>query len=184
MRLLMASIIAASVVDLPEPVLPVTRIMPCVCLQRFRTTGGMFSSSRVSACDGIARKYGTNAIQVPHDINSKSRDFRNLVGKVDGIIRFEVFLQATAHDFVQRVFDHVDGQFFVAEQRERPVYAHPWWITRDEMQVRAAFGERIFQVLVDLVHVRHPTCALPPSSRTGRMEESVTKRWKRFLSDA
>ncbi len=51
----MSSIIAASVVDLPEPVLPVTRIRPLLTRHRLRTACGMLSCSSVSAFDGIAR---------------------------------------------------------------------------------------------------------------------------------
>ena len=46
---------AASVVDLPEPVLPVTSIRPLLTLHRFRTASGILSSSRLIALDGIAR---------------------------------------------------------------------------------------------------------------------------------
>ena len=42
-RRLMSSIIAARVVDLPEPVLPVTRMSPLFARQRLRTVSGMFS---------------------------------------------------------------------------------------------------------------------------------------------
>ena len=56
MRRFISSIIAARVVDLPEPVLPVTRIMPCVCLHIWCTTLGMLSSSSVMADDGMARR--------------------------------------------------------------------------------------------------------------------------------
>ena len=54
-RLLMSSIIAASVVDLPEPVLPVTRIRPLLARHICRTASGIFSSSSVSALEGMAR---------------------------------------------------------------------------------------------------------------------------------
>ena len=54
-RVLMSSIIAASVVDLPEPVLPVTRIRPLLTLHRLRTASGSFSSSAVRALEGMAR---------------------------------------------------------------------------------------------------------------------------------
>ena len=53
-RTLRSSIIAASVVDLPEPVLPVTRMRPLLTLHRLRTASGILSWSRVIACDGIA----------------------------------------------------------------------------------------------------------------------------------
>ena len=55
-RVLMSSIMAASVVDLPEPVLPVTSIRPLLTLQRLRTASGSFSSSAVRALEGMTRK--------------------------------------------------------------------------------------------------------------------------------
>ena len=50
------SIIAASVVDLPVPVEPVTSTMPWWKSQNFFTTGGRFSESSEGTSDGMARK--------------------------------------------------------------------------------------------------------------------------------
>ena len=52
---LMWSIIAASVVDLPEPVVPVSRTMPRSSSASSRMTGGSASSSIVRMRAGIAR---------------------------------------------------------------------------------------------------------------------------------
>ncbi len=52
----MWSIIAASVVDLPEPVVPVSRMIPRSSSARSRTTGGSESSSIVEILVGIARQ--------------------------------------------------------------------------------------------------------------------------------
>ena len=54
-RELMSSIIAASVVDLPEPVLPVTRISPLLARHSCGTACGSLSCSIDSALDGMAR---------------------------------------------------------------------------------------------------------------------------------
>ena len=51
----MWSIIAASVVDLPEPVVPVSRTMPRSSSASSRMTGGSWSSSTVLIETGIAR---------------------------------------------------------------------------------------------------------------------------------
>ena len=53
---LMWSIIAASVVDLPEPVVPVTRTIPRSSSASSRTTVGSASSSIVLIRWGIARQ--------------------------------------------------------------------------------------------------------------------------------
>src|SRR5438105_3433368 len=52
---LMRSMIAASVVDLPEPVVPVTRIRPRCSSQILLTTEGRFSSSLVRIFVGMTR---------------------------------------------------------------------------------------------------------------------------------
>ena len=52
---LMWSIIAASVVDLPEPVVPVSSTMPRSSSASSRMTGGRVSSSIVLIATGIAR---------------------------------------------------------------------------------------------------------------------------------
>ena len=54
-RRLMSSTMAASVVDFPDPVLPVTRIRPVAALHNWRTDSGRLSSSIESACEGMAR---------------------------------------------------------------------------------------------------------------------------------
>ncbi len=51
----MSSIMAASVVDLPDPVLPVTRIKPLLIWQSFMTASGSLSSAAVRAFEGMAR---------------------------------------------------------------------------------------------------------------------------------
>ena len=53
--LLMWFNIAASVVDLPEPVVPVTRIRPRSSSAIFLSTGGSCSSSTVGTRDGMTR---------------------------------------------------------------------------------------------------------------------------------
>ena len=53
---LISSIIEASVVDLPEPVGPVTSTRPRGFLQNSWTTGGRPRSSIGTICDGIRRK--------------------------------------------------------------------------------------------------------------------------------
>ena len=54
-RELMSSIIAASVVDLPEPVLPVTRMRPLLARHSVWQACGRLSCSIDSAFDGMAR---------------------------------------------------------------------------------------------------------------------------------
>jgi hypothetical protein len=55
-RSFISSIIAASVVDLPEPVVPVTRMIPRSSCASSLMTGGRLSSSVVRMLNGIERQ--------------------------------------------------------------------------------------------------------------------------------
>ena len=72
-RLLMSSIIAASVVDLPEPVLPVTRISPLLTLHSWRTAVGRLSSSSGARLGGDGAEHRAHAVQLAHDVDAKAR---------------------------------------------------------------------------------------------------------------
>ena len=62
MRLrLTSSIIAASVVDLPEPVGPVTRTSPRGCIASSASERGRLSSSSVFSSSGMTRKAAPSA---------------------------------------------------------------------------------------------------------------------------
>ena len=71
-RVLMSSIIAASVVDLPEPVLPVTRISPLLARHIWRTASGIFSSSSVQRLGGNGAEHGAHAVQLAHDVDAEA----------------------------------------------------------------------------------------------------------------
>ena len=75
-RVLMSSIIAASVVDLPEPVLPVTRISPLRHLARLRTASGSFELVERLRIGGDRAEHGAHAVQVPEHVDAKAREVR------------------------------------------------------------------------------------------------------------
>ena len=109
-RVLMSSIMAASVVDLPEPVLPVTRIRPLLILHRF-ITGFRQLELLGGACLRRNRaEHGAHAVQLPHHVDAKSRDARDAVGEIRAVLGLEALDRQLRHDFVQRGLDHFGGE--------------------------------------------------------------------------
>ena len=65
------SIIAASVVDLPVPVEPVTSTMPWWKSQSFVTIGGSASFSSVGTVDGMERKVAPMPVSLRYTLTRK-----------------------------------------------------------------------------------------------------------------
>ena len=89
----MWSTIAASVVDLPEPVVPVSRMIPRCSSARARITGGSPRSSIVRTWNGIARQ----AIEMQprwRKALTRNRDSPgDRVGEVDLALALELLAQ-------------------------------------------------------------------------------------------
>ena len=86
---LMSSIMAASVVDLPEPVLPVTRIRPLLARHICRTASGIFSSSSVSALEGMARNTAPMPFSWRMTLTRKRAALGERVGEVRAVLGLE-----------------------------------------------------------------------------------------------
>ena len=96
MRVLMSSIIAASDVDLPEPVLPVTRIRPLLTRQRLRTTSGMFELLERQRFRRDRAEDRAEAADVPEDVDAEARNARDRVGEVGAVLLLEAAACARA----------------------------------------------------------------------------------------
>ena len=79
----MWSIIAASVVDLPEPVVPVRRIRPRSSSAISSITGGSISSSAVLISNGIARQTSETDAALHERVHAEAGHAGNRVGEVD-----------------------------------------------------------------------------------------------------
>ncbi len=69
---------AASVVDLPDPVEPTMRIRPRLCITRALSTSGNSNSSIVGICEGIRR---STMLTSPRWRNTLTRKRADLSGK-------------------------------------------------------------------------------------------------------
>ena len=85
MRLLRltSSTIEASVVDLPEPVGPVTRTRPRGRIASSRRDGGSPSSSSVRSSSGIRPERGAERVALEVDVHAKAREAGNAVREVE-----------------------------------------------------------------------------------------------------
>ena len=88
---LIESIIAASVVDLPEPVGPVTRTRPRGFVASCSRRWGSPSSSSVLISVGIIAEGGAEVRALEEDVDAEARDAGDRVGDVDLAARSSAF---------------------------------------------------------------------------------------------
>src|SRR5210317_1577775 len=88
-------------------------------------------------CHGAGRnraEYRTDTVQVSERIDSKSRNIRNLVGKVGGIMILEGSLSGAVHDFVDRLLDRLHGQAFLINDLQAAMYTSAHRVARNKVQ--------------------------------------------------
>ena len=106
----MWSIIAASVVDLPEPVVPVSRMIPRSSSASWEMTGGRLSSSTVRIECGIARRRAQRAA-LAKGVDAEARDARDRVREVDLVLAGELLeLHRIVQHRVRRGLGVLGGQ--------------------------------------------------------------------------
>ena len=86
MRLLMSSIIAASEVDLPEPVLPVTRISPLLARHSWRTACGHVELIERQRLRRDGAEHRAHAVELAHDVDAKAALALERVGEIGAIL--------------------------------------------------------------------------------------------------
>ena len=99
----MWSIIAASVVDLPEPVGPVTSTSPRGRSARYRQTFGRPRSSIVGISMRDDAEDGAHRVALLEDVGAEARHARDAVGEVE----LELGLEAPALLLGEQAEDHL-----------------------------------------------------------------------------
>ena len=95
-------------------------------------------------------KDGADAVQVTKHVDAETRNLRDLVGKVGGVVLLEVALRCAIHDLEHAFANGVDRQGFLVHDLQIAVNSCPNRIARYEVQVGRAALQGSFQVLVDL----------------------------------
>ena len=151
-RVLMSSIIAASVVDLPEPVLPVTRIRPL--LARHSVWHGLRQLELLHR-QRLRRNgahHRAHAVQLAHHVHAEAAVLAHVVGEVGAVVLLEALHRGLRHDFVQRVLHEVLLEPLGAQRLQVAVQADARRIAGEEMQVRALLAQHFLQIFVDDGH--------------------------------
>ena len=107
---LILSIIAASVVDLPEPVGPVTSTRPRLRSVKLSITSGMPSDSRDLISHGIIRMHGAERLALLEDVDAEPGVTGDRVREVELEVLLERLPLALGHHAVQRGLQLLGGQ--------------------------------------------------------------------------
>ena len=100
---LISSMIAASVVDLPEPVGPVTRTSPRGFSASWCSVGGMPSSSSVLISAGMRRKAAPIDSALEVDVDAEAREAGNRMREVELPLDLELLLLLAREDAVEEL---------------------------------------------------------------------------------
>jgi hypothetical protein len=103
----MSSIIAASVVDLPEPVLPVTRISPLFARAQRPDRLGQVQLIHRQRLGRDGAEHRAHAVQVPQHVDAEAAAAGEGVGEVGAVVRLEALLRLARHDLVERLAHEV-----------------------------------------------------------------------------
>ena len=152
MRELMSSIIAASVVDLPEPVLPVTRMSPLLARHSVWHAWRQVELLHRQRLRRNGAHDRAHAVQLPHDVDAEAAVLAHVVGEVGAVVFLETLDRGLRHDFVQRVLHELLLETFRPQRLQVAVQADARRIAGEEMQVRAFLAQDFLEVFVDDGH--------------------------------
>src|SRR5688572_29639332 len=120
----------ASVVDLPDPVGPVTRISPFSRSQSCRTFGGNVSED--SAKSPVLNE----------DIHAKSGYVAQFEGKIALAFFLEILSLGIAHHVIDQRMRFFRGQCGMIEFLEIPVHTNHRWLAGADVTIRRALLSR------------------------------------------
>jgi hypothetical protein len=101
---------------------------------------------------GDGAEHRAHAVQLAHDVDSKSGHTRNAVGEVGSVLGLETLHRQFRHDFVQGGLDHLGRERLRHQRLEFPVLADAGRVAGDEVQVRAVPLQHLSQIAVDGGH--------------------------------
>ena len=154
MLVLMWSMIAASVVDLPEPVVPVNRMIPRSSSASSLITGGSSSSSIVLIWIGIARQTIDDRAALAEGVDAEAREARDGVGEVDLVLGAELGQLGLVGEHVGDEALHDGGRQLLASlERLQPSMAADHRACGNlQVEVRALQLDELAQGLIEIEH--------------------------------
>src|SRR5437870_4674338 len=104
----------------------------------------------------------SKAVQMAEGIDPEACQAGHFIGKVEAIVGLEAALRLVCHGFGEECRGLVSAQLAVFDGNEVSIQADPWWLARQEMEVRAFLIDHKFEKSVDAFHVPSLTCSRDP----------------------
>jgi len=101
---------------------------------------------------GNDAEHAAHAVQLAHDIDAKASAVGKRVGEVGAVLRLEAIERRLRHDLVQRFFDERRIEAVRPQGPKVAEQANAWWVTGDEVQIRAALVDDLAQECVNGCH--------------------------------
>ena len=151
---LISSTIAASVVDLPEPVGPVTSTMPRGSRAIVLKISGVLRSASEMTLLGITRKDDAGPARLPKHIDAKARDSLYLVRKILVPALVEALPDEIARNRAREAFGVVERERRALDNLHIAVQAHHRRQAGRNVEVRGLVFDRESEKIVN-VEFRH-----------------------------
>ena len=151
-RELMSSIIAASVVDLPEPVFPVTRMSPLLARHSVWHGLGQVELLHRQRLRRNGTHDGAHAVELPHDVDAEASVLAHVVGEIRAVVLLETHDRGLRHDFVERVLHELFFESLWPQRLQVAVQTDARRIAGEEVEVRAFLAQDFLEVFVDDGH--------------------------------
>ena len=133
----------ASVVDLPEPVGPVTRTKPRGSCAKFDTDGGMPRSSSFLISNGNQPERRAERVPLAVQVDAEARLARHRVGEVELELLLELLALPLGEDRVHHPLQHRRREPAVLERHQAAVEADRRPGARGQVQVGRAALEHL-----------------------------------------
>ena len=170
-RSFMWSIIAASVVDLPEPVVPVSRMIPRSSSASSRMTAGSASSSIVLIAERDRAADDRDRAALAEGVDAEAREPVERVGEVDLVLLRELLALRGLRQ--ERLASGVVGIGRASScsqpgrsARASPSTANERAVAGLDVQVGTTACDQCVECLVDVEHMRGYRCTRAPASTT------------------
>ena len=165
----MWSIIAARVVVLPEPVVPVTSTRPRGSRARRLMISGRCSSSKRGDLGGDLAHGDADAAALAEHVDAEAAEVGRRVGEVDLVVLAEAADLLVGHDRRRDVLGVFGRERRLVHERQLAVDAHDRRAPRLDVQVRRVARHHLAEQLIDGFHVAAPVArVLSPSPTFGR----------------
>ena len=149
------SIMEARVVDLPEPVVPVTRIRPRLRRERSRMTSGRPSCSKAGTMPTMARMARAGVPALLERVHAETADVADADGEVEFVLFVETGLLVPVHQVQDELFHLLGSDPLVLETVQLAVDAESRLAADAQMQIRRVAEHHLLEEGLNVHISRH-----------------------------